>query len=157
MRLIPGFFYRCGPRLGRGASRIYMSPVINVLQQPAWRRCLDWANVRITPRLIVSQYTEMDNHHLWWGTSKWMQDPILHQVLLISHSDTHLVLRSWAYVLTSENRKFHFLVKSFWHKNHSAIQLILGICGLIFGNKTLYFHVNKLMCCWEIPVCNESY
>ena len=64
------FFYRCGPRLGRGASPIYMSPVINVLQQPPWRPCLDWANVRITPRLSVSQYTEMDNHHLWWGTSK---------------------------------------------------------------------------------------
>ena len=48
-------FNWCGLSLSGWASRIYTCQMYSVFQQPPWRRCRDWANVRITTRPIVSQ------------------------------------------------------------------------------------------------------
>ena len=67
MRLKPGFFYRCGPSLGRGTSQIYMSPVnsyvatTRMAPMPWLGKCENnnWANCLLTPPCVA----ESDQRH----------------------------------------------------------------------------------------------
>ena len=119
-------FNWCGLSLSGWPWRIYTCQLYSVLQQPPWCRCRDWANVRITTRPIVSQCIEIHDHHLLWGTSKfmpsqagmrnqWRRKSSLQDIYLLNQRNTsEFWHRKHSLVTGEENKHYNVLVTRIW-------------------------------------------
>ena len=145
MRLIPGFFIGVVPAWVVEHREFTCRLWTRMLQQPPWRQCLDWANVRITTRLIVLFHKSQDTL-LHPGLNDQIQNTLFTE-------DPHVTRALWVGLIDCQAQRAPTLIGQRW----STISASTGYprlnplwlvthCTLSHAHHIFQSHIHLLAC-----------